>query len=330
MKLNKLFLAAAIVALPAAVQAQPVTGVYIGGGVGINQLLDTKVKTTPNTLKSDIGVVGLASVGYGFGNGLRAEIEGNYRWNNSRVTGLTTSGSTQQYGFMVNGLYDFNLGWAVYPYLGAGLGWQTTSTKAAGGTFDSDGYIAAQGIGGVAYPISSVPGLSVTAEARFISALNTNAFKRSGTLARTEALQNVSGLIGLRYAFGAPTMMSPAPAPVAVPAPAPARTYLVFFDWDKADLTARAKSIIAEAADASKKVATTTVDVSGHADKSGTAPYNKALSLRRAQAVAAEMVRLGVPEKEIVITAYGDTRPLVPTAAGVREPQNRRVEIVLK
>jgi outer membrane protein OmpA-like peptidoglycan-associated protein len=45
--------------------------------------------------------------------------------------------------------------------------------------------------------------------------------------------------------------------------------------------------------------------------------------------VAAELVRDGVPRAEIDIHAYGDTRPLVPTAPGVREPQNRRVEIIL-
>jgi OOP family OmpA-OmpF porin len=46
--------------------------------------------------------------------------------------------------------------------------------------------------------------------------------------------------------------------------------------------------------------------------------------------VSAELVRLGVPQSTIAIMAFGDTHPLVPTAAGVREPQNRRVEIILK
>jgi len=52
--------------------------------------------------------------------------------------------------------------------------------------------------------------------------------------------------------------------------------------------------------------------------------------MRRAQAVAAELVRLGVARTAIDISAYGDTRPLVATAPNTREPQNRRVEIVLK
>jgi outer membrane protein OmpA-like peptidoglycan-associated protein len=77
-------------------------------------------------------------------------------------------------------------------------------------------------------------------------------------------------------------------------------------------------------------VQVTRIEVAGHADRSGTPAYNQKLSLRRAQTVAAELVRLGVAQNEIDIEAFGDTHPLVPTAAGVREPQNRRVEIVLK
>ena len=141
-----------------------------------------------------------------------------------------------------------------------------------------------------------------------------------------------AGLIGLRYAFGveAPPPPPPAPAPVAAPMPPPARTYLVFFDWDKADLTARARQIIAEAARASTRVTYSRVEVNGYTDRSGTAAYNQALGLRRAQSVGAELVRDGVPMSAIDITSFGESRPLVPTAAGVREPQNRRVEIIIR
>jgi outer membrane protein OmpA-like peptidoglycan-associated protein len=120
------------------------------------------------------------------------------------------------------------------------------------------------------------------------------------------------------------------PAPVAAPAPAPARTYLVFFDWDKADLSARAHQIIAEAAQNSTRVQVTKIEVDGYADRTGTAQYNMVLSRKRADNVAADLVKDGVPKNIISIQAFGDTHLLVPTAAGVREPQNRRVEIILK
>ena len=104
----------------------------------------------------------------------------------------------------------------------------------------------------------------------------------------------------------------------------------MFFDWDKADLTARARQIIAEAAQNSTHVQVTQIEVSGYADRTGTAQYNMVLSRRRADNVAAELVKDGVPKNIIAIQAFGDTHLLVPTGPGVREPQNRRVEIVLK
>ncbi|MEJ1978162.1 MAG: OmpA family protein [Acetobacteraceae bacterium] len=140
---------------------------------------------------------------------------------------------------------------------------------------------------------------------------------------------NHSFLLGVRYAFDTAPPPAPAAEPALPPAVTPARSYLVFFDWDRADLTDRARQIVAEAAQASTRVQTTRIEVQGNADRSGTPAYNQSLSLRRAQVVAAELVRHGVPRTEIAIEAFGDTRPLVPTAAGVREPQNRRVEIIL-
>ena len=203
-----------------------------------------------------------------------------------------------------------------------------------GGT---DGNFAYQGIVGVAFPISAVPGLALTTEYRFLGVLGDQTFQAEnftptgltkGNFKVTENL-NHSFLVGVRYAFNtAPPVVVSAPAPQ--PAVVPARTYLVFFDWDRADLTDRARQIIADAAQASTRVQYTRIEVQGNADRSGTPAYNQGLSLRRAQTVAAELVRQGVPRTAIDVQAFGDTRPLVPTAAGVREPQNRRVAIILR
>ena len=135
---------------------------------------------------------------------------------------------------------------------------------------------------------------------------------------------NHSVLVGLRYNFG---VAPPAPAPTPV-AEIGAKTFLVFFDWDKYDLTARASGIVHEAADYSTHTSYTRIDVDGNTDTSGTPAYNQGLSERRARTVAAELVRDGVPQNVISMHAYGDTKLLVPTGPGVREPQNRRVEIV--
>jgi outer membrane protein OmpA-like peptidoglycan-associated protein len=143
---------------------------------------------------------------------------------------------------------------------------------------------------------------------------------------------NHSLLVGVRYAFNTAPPAAAATAAPSAPPPAvtAARTYLVFFDWDRSDLSDRARQIVAEAAQASTRVQTTRIEVQGNADKSGTPAYNQRLSLRRAQTVAAELVRDGVARTAIDIQAFGDTKPLVQTAPGVREPQNRRVAIILR
>jgi len=138
-------------------------------------------------------------------------------------------------------------------------------------------------------------------------------------------------LLGIRYAFNQPV---PPPAVVEAPAPAapsmPSRTYLVFFDWDRADLTDRARQVIAEAARATSRVQVTRIEVAGNTDASGMPRYNQGLSIRRAQTVASELVRLGVARQTITDQGFGGSRPLVQTVNGVREPQNRRVEILLR
>ncbi|MBQ3818590.1 MAG: OmpA family protein, partial [Acetobacter sp.] len=124
------------------------------------------------------------------------------------------------------------------------------------------------------------------------------------------------------------------PIVAAAPAPVPARSYLVFFDWNQYALTSRARQIVVEAAHATSYVHTTRINVNGYTDSSA-APgpagqkYNYALSVKRARSVEAELIRNGVPASEIVIRGYGDTNPLVPTGPNTREPQNRRVEIIL-
>jgi outer membrane protein OmpA-like peptidoglycan-associated protein len=328
MKLRTLLTVGTLAALPLAAQAQPITGTYVGAGVGINQLLDSNISGVPGqtSLRSDIGLGAVGSVGYGFGGGLRGEIEGNFRAQHSHITPFGSSGMSSSYGPMANLLYDFDLGASFYPYVGAGVGAQWMHVH-GGGT--SNAQVAAQGILGVAYPLGT-PGLSLTGEARVLVDLGDQKFNG----ARLDTPTNISGLIGLRYAFGVTTVAASAATAAATPAPAApagdARTYLVFFDWDKSDLTARARQIIADAAGASSRLAVTRIEVAGHADTSGTPPYNQGLSMRRAQTVGAELVRLGVKKEAITIEAFGDTRPLVATGTGVREPQNRRVEINIR
>jgi outer membrane protein OmpA-like peptidoglycan-associated protein len=109
-----------------------------------------------------------------------------------------------------------------------------------------------------------------------------------------------------------------------------APAFIVFFDFDKADLTAIAQDTIRKAAAAYKTKGGAQIKASGHTDRAGTDAYNMALSLRRVNAVRDMLVREGVAESDISTVALGEGQPMVPTADGVREAQNRRVEIVIR
>ena len=365
MRIRNALLAATFLALPLAAQAQPISGLYVGAGAGVNMLMESDFQATgplanglsraqrSGTAEFNYGYVGVVSLGYGFGNGVRAEIEGSFRQNDvDSVSGVTAvgtprrvDGTVQSYGVMVNALYDFDLGPGAFltPYVGVGAGYQfhnydgvrvRNQAGTASVTVDGeDGQFAYQAIVGAAFPIGAVPGLALTAEYRFMGTLTQDLDARSNTGTRgTAEVENMnhSLLLGLRYAFGVTPPAPPPVAPTPAVAPAPARTFLVFFDFDRADLTDRARQIIAEAATNAQRVGTTRIEVSGHADRSGTPQYNQRLSERRAAAVAAELERRGVARSAMAIQAFGESRPLVPTADGVREPQNRRVEIVLR
>ena len=344
MSFRNVLLAATILAVPAVAKAEAVNGFYVAGGAGINLTQPENLTSSSinGKLSHNLGSAVVLQLGWGYGNGLRAEIEGDYRAHSFKsltgIAGVTgISGGAQKYGGMVNALYDFDVAPWVSPYLGIGVGYQyadtNTSIATVLGTRTSNanvGHFAYQGIAGAAFPISDVPGLALTTEYRFLSLVGDHTYSGpSGAAVKAAATYDHSVLLGVRYAFGAAAApITPAAAPA--PAAATSRSYLVFFDWDKANLTERARGIIKDAAVNSTKVAYTKIDVNGNADTSGTKAYNQGLSMRRAQAVAAELVKDGVPKAAIAITASGDTHLLVPTGPGVREPQNRRVEINIR
>ncbi len=342
---------------------------YVGIAGGPSLLQDVGVRPNdgplgpgPATERYDVGYIGAGAAGWAFSNGLQIDVLGAYEYNDLNnlvpvpVPGKQT-GHQESYGAFLEALYAFklpNFGMnitAFSPYLGVGAGslWthQTSPEFLSNGDLHHIGgtsgpNFAYEGIAGVAVPVPSVPGLALTADYRLVGIRNAgdlnsvfynkvdNAIVRGGIGLQRDIFVHVL-TVGIAYAFGVSAPPPPeAPAPVAPPAPQPTRTYLVFFDWDHANLTDRAREIVAEAASASTHVQTTRIEVNGYTDLSGTAKYNLRLSNRRAETVKAELVRDGVQPTEIDIHGYGESNPLVPTANGVREAQNRRVEIILK
>ena len=380
MKLRATLLAAGLLA-PLTARAQPISGVYVGLGAGVNFLQDEQARLSgvsaagvsygEAALRFDPGFRTLASVGYGLGNGLRLEIEGDYFRNSLSSVGQTggytntrqpaglsasVQGNEEKYGGFVNALFDINpnllgfhpLPFGITPYLGAGVGYLQSHNQdlsiASPSQFlirstGSDGNFAYQGIVGLAVPIDVVPGLALTAEYRFTGIVANRAsegqFFAPGTARRTQLeerddFNHSIVAVAVRYAFNYPPPASPVPVAPPISVAQGPRTYLVFFDWDRADLTERARQIIDEAAAAATQMRTTRVEVEGNADSSGTPRYNDRLALRRARVVADELIRSGVPQAEIAIQSFGETRPLVAAQVGAPEPHNRRVKIILR
>jgi outer membrane protein OmpA-like peptidoglycan-associated protein len=353
-----LFGSVSFVALAA--HADEPAGWYVGGNGGLTHEEKLKTNLTPSTtgshfsgvgtenseIKSKDGYVGAAEVGYNWGYNIRTEIEGTFAENSARrMFGIGASGRTDVAAGFVNAFYDFdltqfNIALPIVPYVGVGAGaayWGQTSTFPQGTTVPHVGgngfAFVYQGIAGMAYNVDD--NWAVTADVRYMSTPAAE-FGDNKPGHVTNDLTEEQVLLGVRYTFTQPTpapvaAVAPTPAPMAAPKAAPAPTsYLVFFDFNKYNLTMDAKKIVDNAAMAAKdpKAGVTHLDVTGHTDTVGSDAYNMKLSKRRAEAVKAELVRQGVPANEIAIFAKGKKDPLVPTGDNVREPQNRRVEIV--
>jgi OOP family OmpA-OmpF porin len=124
----------------------------------------------------------------------------------------------------------------------------------------------------------------------------------------------------------------PAAAAVVLPPAHPARqqAYITFFDWNQSTVTPEGMAVLKSVSDNIRSGGAADVIVTGNADLSGPDGYNMALSQRRADAVKAILIRDGVSPNAIDTVAKGDTQPLIPTASGVREPQNRNVAVIIR
>ncbi|MFO1084637.1 MAG: OmpA family protein [Reyranellaceae bacterium] len=314
--------AAAMMVLPVAAQAQsPAPGVYIGAEGGLNWLLNFSANTNlaPNfatvSVTPQTGWVVGGVIGYDF-VGPRVELEGVYRQNqlNIGVPNTAINNKVGQLGIMANLLYDFMPASVITPYIGAGAGVGfVDSNQSLGSTV-----FAYQGIIGLAWNVDT--NFRVALDGRYYGTSNPSINGTSWTN------NNFSVMLGLQLKFGPPAPAAPPPPAAAVAPP----SFMVFFDWDRSNLSQQALTTIGQAAAAYKAKGNARITATGHTDTSGPEAYNMALSLRRANAVKDALVRNGVPATAITVIGRGEQGLLVPTADGVREPQNRRVEIVIQ
>ncbi len=336
---------AAVLAIAPAAKADVTPGWYVGAGVGATVPPDAKAKTNggDTKLQFDTSVNYNINGGYSYGNGWRSELE-IYRnqANIDKIEGQATkNGHISNTILFANGFYDFNMHSMFTPYVGIGVGAdvvnaENVSPVNGGGRLHGDRTeFAYQGIVGASAQLDD--NWAVTADYRYIASYDPQFANAAGGKVATENMSH-NFILGVRYSFGQPAPMAPihtAEAPAMSPlstassavAPVP-QSYMVFFDFNKSDLTPEAKRILASAAQEFHKGGFVKIVVTGHTDTVGGVAYNQKLSERRAAVVAAELKRLGVNASAIDKSGRGKNDLMVPTADGVREAQNRRAEIV--
>jgi outer membrane protein OmpA-like peptidoglycan-associated protein/opacity protein-like surface antigen len=227
---------------------------------------------------------------------------------------------------------------------------------------DSDTRFAWQVLAGVRQALS--PNVDIHLKYRFFNVDDLEMVGFGGRAANVD-LRTHSLVGGITFNFGAPRVeecvapnyldangvcVAPQPEPVYTPPPVPEVVYtncpdgtrvvqgtpcpviaippaIVFFDWDRDDLTNEARNTLNGVAENYRRGGQTQVVLAGHADRSGSDAYNQGLSQRRANRVRDYLITQGIPGGSLTTQAFGEERPRVETADGVREPDNRRVEI---
>ncbi|HEX5318494.1 MAG TPA: OmpA family protein [Stellaceae bacterium] len=125
-----------------------------------------------------------------------------------------------------------------------------------------------------------------------------------------------------------PVAPAPPPPPPPPAAAMPGHAFTVYFGWNRSWVGPAGMAILQQAANVYRGGGVVTVQVTGYADRSGSARYNQRLSVLRARHVAHALARMGVPWRAMAISGRGENDNAVPTPDGVREPRNRRVTVV--
>ncbi|MCF8531922.1 MAG: OmpA family protein, partial [Reyranella sp.] len=271
--MKKALMIAAVLAVgPAVAHAEeayvPYEGFYIGAGGGATWALSSNPGVTTYT-----GWLAGGKIGYDF-IGPRVDLEVGYGeiGNNVFFPGSAVSGRTGQLNVMGNVYYDFMAQERFNPYVGAGLGVAFVDSNSSLGST----VFAWQAMAGVKYNIDS--SWSVGLEGRYMGTTNPSINTPTGTIYSQN--HTISALAGIGFKFGAPPAAPPPPPPMVAPP-----SFMVFFDWDRSNLSAQALTTIKQAAAAYKTKGNARITATGHTDTSGPEAYNMALSLRRANTV---------------------------------------------
>jgi len=327
MALKQILLASAFAAaLGGVAAAESTRGWYLDGTLGANWVEDDQGQGM------ETGWAATMALGYAFQERWRLEVEAGYRLNEFENNGFVTGEDAEVLSGMVNLYYDFDMGPMWDLSLGAGIGGARIKTDVELFGFftavnDSDTTAAWQLLAEASYQFNDH--WSAQLNYTYFSAVNPEFDTTFGGTVEGDYDAHTA-MVGLRYHFGAPAAeVVEIPEETPPETPPEVKTFIVFFDFNKSNLSAEAQGVVAEAAATYQRTGSVMIDVVGHTDTVGSASYNQSLSERRAASVAAELVNLGVPADKIATSGRGFSDPLVPTGPGVREPQNRRAVINL-
>jgi OOP family OmpA-OmpF porin len=334
-----------ILAEPAAAGAQ---GWYLsleGGAGAVGDWDHTRTKWTycgPEIKDAvavfDNGWAAFGAAGYALGQ-WRIEAEGGFqqngvesyvkeKWRGKTWAVPDVGGELTEASLMINVIYDVPIFERFSLAIGLGAGgdyarfeldtpWTPVN--------EEDWHFSYHGIAGLNYALTQLTVVFVNyrfANVRDIRFQPTDVVELAG-----DDFQKHAATAGVRFALSAPASPPPAPPP-ATPAPVPLeREFMVFFGFNRWSLSPQALATIKDAAGSVRASGSAAIRVIGHADRAGSIAYNKALSLRRAKSVEKALISEGVAGEAISISGRGESEPMVPTADGVRESQNRRVHI---
>lgn len=108
------------------------------------------------------------------------------------------------------------------------------------------------------------------------------------------------------------------------------RTFLIYFIFGTDTLTEESRAQLPLILDSIKEYPAPEVSIVGHTDRAGPADVNARLALDRAEAIRDVLIEEGLDPNLIEVSSHGEANPVVPTADGVAEPRNRRVEVTVR
>ncbi len=106
--------------------------------------------------------------------------------------------------------------------------------------------------------------------------------------------------------------------------------FILYFQSGKTLLTPESEALVDDILNTIRQRNSRDISVVGHTDRVGDADKNNELAKKRSGFTARILMDKGVDPDLIEITSHGETNPIVPTADGVAEPRNRRVEVMIR